>query len=67
MKLKNVILVLLIATIGGVVAIAGNKLFFEQKSQTTFINPYESQIARFANYTPIHVFQFFSCVHKHAR
>jgi serine protease Do len=52
MKLKNVILVFVIATIGGIVAIAGNKLLFHENNQTNFINPYNEQVARFTNYTP---------------
>jgi Do/DeqQ family serine protease len=51
MKLKNAFLVLLIATIGGVIAIAGNKLFFEQKNETTIIYPANEQISRYASFT----------------
>lgn len=51
MKLKNVILVFVIATIGGIVAIAGNKLFFE-KSDYAYDSPqFLNNFARYTNFT----------------
>jgi serine protease Do len=52
MKIKNAFLVLLIATIGGVIAIAVNKIFFEQKKETTIIYPANEQISRYTSFTP---------------
>ncbi len=47
MKLKNVILVFFIASIGGIVAITGNRLFFDQKNQSNINTPNQENYAKY--------------------
>ncbi len=49
MKVKNVIFVLLIATFGGIVAIAGNKLLFDKEQTISKPNDATYSSARFVN------------------
>jgi len=51
MKLKNVITVFVIATIGGIVAIAGNNLFFQKEKNFKTIEPFHSNFARYTGYS----------------
>jgi S1-C subfamily serine protease len=52
MRLKNIILMFLAATLGGIIALAGNKFFFKQETFTNYINPTQDNIGRYTNYFP---------------
>ena len=52
MKLKNVIVLFLVAVLGGIAALTGNKLFFKQNDQVHFENPYQQRFASLTNYVP---------------
>jgi len=53
MKIKNFILFLFVATLGGIIALAGNKLLFKQDNQTIYINRSQDNPGTFANYKPV--------------
>lgn len=51
MKLKNVILVFVIASLGGIVALAGNRIFFQKDQNLSSIEQANKSFARFTNYS----------------